>query len=143
LGNCYDVVAHPIASIALQAFQVPIAMIVLSLLVLQTMTFFRRTGYGVSKAGYGGTTTDPTFGLGQGNGMAPSGFTAVSSLLVGTFQWLGHASSFCGAWTGALFALAAIIYVDYTDLLLRARSRDLTPDEFVADCQRAVTDWGQ
>jgi hypothetical protein len=39
LGNCYDAVSHPIASIALQAFQVPLAMVVLSLSVLQTMTF--------------------------------------------------------------------------------------------------------
>ena len=31
LGNCYVAVAHPIASIALQAFRVPLAMVVLSL----------------------------------------------------------------------------------------------------------------
>ena len=131
LGNCYDAVAHPIASIALQAFQVPLATIVLSLSVLQTMTFFLRTGYGVSTVGYGGTRSDPTFGLGQGNGMAPSGFSAVSSLMVGAFQRLGHASDFSGAWTGILFCLAAIIYVDDTDLLLRAKSRDLTMDQFL------------
>ena len=143
LGNCYDAVAHALASIALQAFQVPLAMIVLSLSVLQTMTFFLRTGYGVSSVGYGGSSSDPTFGLGQGNGMAPSGFTAVSSLMIGAFQRLGHASAFSGAWTGILFMLAAIIYVDDTDLLLRAQSRSLTQDEFFVDCQRAVTDWGK
>jgi hypothetical protein len=78
LGNSYDAVAHPIVSIALQAFQVPLATIVLSLSVLQTMSFFLRTGYGygVSQTGYGGSATDPTFGLGQGNGMTPSGFSA-------------------------------------------------------------------
>jgi hypothetical protein len=81
LGNCYDAVSHPIASIALQAFRVPLLTVVLALSVLQTMTFYLRTGYGVSKNGYGGTVDDPTFGLGQGNGMAPSGFTAVSSLM--------------------------------------------------------------
>jgi hypothetical protein len=143
LGNCYDAVAHPIASLALQAFQVPLATIMLSLLVLQTMTFFLRTGYGVSLAGYGGTESDPTFGLGQGNGMASSGFSAVSSLMMGAFQRLGHASSFSGAWTGILFCLAAIIYVDDTDLLLRARTRELTLEDFYNDCQTAVTDWGQ
>eukprot|EP00956_Cyclotella_meneghiniana_P034366 scaffold104037_cov45-Cyclotella_meneghiniana.AAC.3 len=143
LGNCYDAVAHPIASIALQAFQVPLTTIVLSLSVLQTMTFFLRTGYGVSTSGYGGTRSDPTFGLGQGNGMAPSGFSAVSSLMIGAFQRLGHASDFSGAWSGLLFCLAAIIYVDDTDLLLRSKSRDLTLDQFFDDCQTAVTDWGQ
>jgi hypothetical protein len=68
LGNCYDAVSHPIASIALQALKVPIMMIVLALSVLQTMTFYLRTGYGVSQQGYGGSPDDPTFGLGQGNG---------------------------------------------------------------------------
>ena len=85
LGNCYDAVAHPIASIALQAFMVPVAMVVMSLTVLQSMQFFLRTGYGVSEKGYGGSQSDPTFGLGQGNGMAPSGFQTVSTLMTATY----------------------------------------------------------
>lgn len=63
--------------------------------------------------------------------------------MVGAFQQLGHASSFSGAWTGVLFCLAAIIYVDDTDLLLRAQSRDLTMDEFFDNCQTSKMDWGQ
>jgi hypothetical protein len=94
------------------------------------------------KIGYGGTADDPTFGLGQGNGMAPSGFSVVSSLMVGAFTRLGHASSFAGVWTGILFTLAAIIYVDDTDLLLRASSRDISDGQFYNECQTAVTDWG-
>ena len=82
LGNCYDAVSHPLASIALQAFKVPLMTVVLSLSVLQTMTFFLRTGYGISQQGYGGSEDDPTFGLGQGNGMAPSGFSTVSTLMI-------------------------------------------------------------
>lgn len=142
LGNCYDAVAHAIASIALQAFKVPLATVVLSLSVLQTMTFFLRTGYGVSQTGYGGTPEDPTFGLGQGNGMAPAGFSCISSLMDGTYCRLGHAASFSGAWTGLVFILAAIIYVDDTDLLLIAQNRDQTMDEFFDQTQAAVTDWG-
>ena len=142
LGNCYDAVAHPIASIALQAFRVPLLTVVLALSVLQTMTFFLRTGYGVSKSGYGGTLDDPTFGLGQGNGMAPSGFTSVSSLMVESYKRLGHASSFVGAWTGVVFLLAAIVYVDDTDLLIVARHRDMSLDAFFEQTQSAVMDWG-
>jgi hypothetical protein len=142
LGNCYDAVSHPIASIALQAFRVPLLTVVLALSVLQTMTFFLRTGYGVSKTGYGGTPDNPTFGLGQGNGMAPSGFTSVSSLMVESYKRLGHASSFVGAWTGVLFVLAAIVYVDDTDLLIVACKRDMSLDAFFEQTQSAVMDWG-
>ena len=124
LGNCYDAVSHPIASIAMQALKAPLMTVVLALSVLQTMTFYLRTGYGVSQQGYGGSPEDPTFGLGQGNGMAPSGFSAVSTLMIETYKRLGHASEFCGDWSGILFILAAIIYVDDTDLLLVGRSHD-------------------
>jgi hypothetical protein len=75
--------------------------------------------------------------------MAPSGFSSVSSLMIGALRRLGHASSFSGAWTRILFCLVAIIYVDDTDLLLRAKSRELTLEDFYNDCQSAVTDWGK
>ena len=142
LGNCYDAVAHPIASIAMQALKVPLLTIVLSLSVLQTMTFYLRTGYGVSETGYGGTKDDPTFGLGQGNGMAPSGFQSVSALMINAYRRLGHASEFTGAWTGFLFALAAVIYVDDTDLFIMASRRDQTLEDFFRQTQGSVTDWG-
>jgi hypothetical protein len=54
-------------------------MMVLAVSVLQTMTFYLRTGYGVSQQGFGGSPDDPTFGLGQGNGMAPSGYSHPST----------------------------------------------------------------
>jgi hypothetical protein len=69
-------------------------------------------------------------GLGQGNGMAPSGFQSVSTLMVNTYRRLGHVSEFCGAWSGIMFCLAAILYVDDTDLLIVANNRDMTLDEF-------------
>lgn len=107
LGNCYDAVSHLIASIVLQAFKVPLLAVVLALSVLQTMTFYLFTRYGVSRNGYSGSADDPTFGLRQGNGMAPSGLTAVRSLMDESYKCLGHASTFAGAWSGVLFILAA------------------------------------
>jgi hypothetical protein len=73
--------------------------------------------------------------------MAPSGFSAVSTLMIEAYKRLGHASEFCGAWSGILFILAAIIYVDDTDLLLVGRSRDMHVDEFFQQTQSAVMDW--
>ena len=144
LGNCYDAVAHPLASIALQAFMVPVTSVVLMLTVLQSMTFHLRTGYGVSQAGYGGSPEDPTFGLGQGNGAAPPGFTTVSALMDNAYKRLGHAATFCGSWSdGILFCLAAILYVDDTDLLLVSKSRMQTEMDFFHQAQHAITDWGK
>ena len=75
--------------------------------------------------------------------MAPSGFTAVSSLMDESYKHLGHAAStFAGAWSGVLFILAAIIYVDDMDLLILSRSCDQLLDEFFQQTQDAVMDWG-
>jgi acetylornithine/succinyldiaminopimelate/putrescine aminotransferase len=105
------------------------------------MTFYLHTGYGVSQKGDGGSPDDPTFGLRQGNGMAPLGITAVSSLMDELYKRLGHASTFAGAWSGILFILAAIIYVDDTDLLILACSHDMSLDACFQQTQDAVMDW--
>jgi hypothetical protein len=58
------------------------------------------------------------------------------------YKRLGHASVFAGAWSGVLFILAAIIYVDDTDLLILSCSWDQSLDEFFQQTQDAVMDWG-
>ena len=82
LANCYDAVSHPFASISLQYFGVSRIMAIMMLLVLQTMTFYLRTGFGISIVTYGGTKVDPTMGLAQGNGAASPGFTGVSTVQI-------------------------------------------------------------
>ena len=47
-----------------------------------------------------------------------------------------------GAWSGTLLSLAAILYVDDSDLLHVAKSPATTDDEFFQDVQRATMDWG-
>ncbi len=81
-GDCYDRVAHPPATIALQSFGVPPPAIRVLLLAMQTMRFFLRTGYGELDRSYGGSTEDRTLGLGQDNVAAGPGFLAISSLIV-------------------------------------------------------------
>jgi hypothetical protein len=71
LANCYDAMAHSIASIALQSFKVKKVMVAMVLYVLKTMQWFLKTAFGQSKTSFGGTKWDPLMGLGQGNTAAP------------------------------------------------------------------------
>ncbi len=71
LANCYDAVAHPIASIVLQRFKVCKVMVAMMLYVLKTMTWYLKTAFDQSKISFGGTALDPSMGLGQGNSAAP------------------------------------------------------------------------
>jgi len=142
LANCYDAVAHPIANLALQSFKVRATMVAMMLSVLQTMKFYLRTGFGQSTTSYGGTKDDPTMGLAQGNGAAPPGFLAVSTLMIDVYKRLGHGVNFTSAWSGDAFYLAAILYVDDSDLL-HMSLEDLPEDEEFLDLvQRATFDWG-
>ena len=47
--NCFDRIAHPIASMIFQALGVPIPAVQYMLSTIQDMKFFLRTGYGDSK----------------------------------------------------------------------------------------------
>jgi hypothetical protein len=66
-GDCYDRVLHPPASIALQSWGIAQEPLQILLLAMQTMRFFRRTGFAESTKSYGGSDEDCTLGLGQGN----------------------------------------------------------------------------
>jgi hypothetical protein len=140
LANCYDAVAHPIASIALQSFKVRKVMVAMMLYVLEKMTWYLKTAFGQSKISFGGTKWDPSMGLGQGNGAAPPGFLAVCTLMINVYRNLGHGVTFVGAWTRDAFILAAVLYVDDSDLFHMTQGMP-TDDEFLDLVQRATDDW--
>jgi hypothetical protein len=143
LGNCYDAVAHPITSIAMQSFKVQAVVVAMSLSVLQTMNLYIKSGFGQSTLTYGGTKDDPTFGLAQGNGAAPPGFLAVSTLMINAYRALGHGTSFVGAWSGDVFFLAAVLFVDNSDLLHMVNSQTSTNQAFFDKVWKASFDWGR
>jgi hypothetical protein len=64
LTNCYDAVAHPITSDALQRFKVRKVMVAMLLYMLETMTWYLKTVFGQSKISFGGMALDLSMGLG-------------------------------------------------------------------------------
>jgi hypothetical protein len=72
-ANCYDAVAHPIASIALQSFKVQKVMVAMMLSVLQTMRWYLKSAFRQSPTYFGGNADDPLMGFGQGTGASPQG----------------------------------------------------------------------
>ena len=103
------------------------------LMVLQIMTFYLRTGFGVSTVTYGGTKFDPTMGLAQGNGAASPGFTGVSTFQIEAYKHIGHGVELMGTWSGTVFSLAAILCIDDSNLLHTAKSPITTDNEFFQD----------
>ena len=110
LANCYDAVNHAICSIALQALGVPFLAIRLMLSCLQTMFFWLLTAFGMAEKPFHGTPDFPFFGLGQGAGMAPAAFTAVSTLMINAYKRKGYGCEYTSCVTQAVFFFAAISY---------------------------------
>ncbi len=116
-GDCYDRAVHPPMSIALQSWGIPKSAIQLLLTMMQTMQYILKTGFGVSPKRYGGTITAPNSGLGQGSGASPSGFLALSSLIINAYWRMGHGAKIFSSYTWRLFHLMAVMYVNDMDLL--------------------------
>ncbi len=130
-ANCYNAVAHPIASIALQCVKVQKVMVAMMLSVLQTMKWYLKSAFGQSPTYFGGNADNPLMGFGQGNGASPPGYV---------YRKQEHGASFIQGLSKDAFVLAAVIYVDDSDLLHLAKGT-LLDQEFLEMVQNATDDW--
>ncbi len=71
--NCYNRIAHAMASLIHQAFGVPTSTIETMLGAIKNMKFFFQTGFGDSTKFAGGGVSIKTQGMTQGNGASPAG----------------------------------------------------------------------
>jgi hypothetical protein len=88
LSQCFDRLAHAIASLGAQRWGVPVSAITCLLMTIQLMVFFLRTAHGDSESFHSAATdqealdsgnTHPYQGVCQGNGGASALFLSVSS----------------------------------------------------------------
>lgn len=105
------------------------------------MTFFLKTCFGISAEGYGGTPDNPFMGLSQGSCASPPVWVAISTMIVLAYRQQGHGVVIRTAWSGVKWIIAAILYVDDTDLLHRRESKDGTRTDFVQRVNKATYLW--
>jgi hypothetical protein len=141
-SNCYDRIAHAMASLVFQAFGVPESAIGSMLSAIENMKFFLRTGFGVSTKFPGGRIRIKTQGLTQGNSASPAGWAVISIIILNAHGKKGHGAKFVCPIAKLTSHLSAILYVDDTDLL----HLNLEEDESVATVQEliqaSVVNWG-
>ena len=83
---------------------------------------------------------DPSMGLGQGNSVPPLGFLAVCTLMINIYRNLGHGVTFIGARAQDTFTLAAVLYIDDSDLFHMAIGMP-SDEEFLQLVQNATNNW--
>ena len=125
-ANCYDSIAHTVVSMVFDAFGVSTTAIETMLATIQNMKYFLRTAYGDSNE-YAGSTISIKFqGLCQGNGAAPAGWGCISITIVGAHKRKGHGGYFICSISTTTCKLAAINFVDDTDLIHIRMDKDET-----------------
>ena len=142
-ANCYNRIAYAIALIVFQSFGVPKGVVTSMLSAIEEMKFFLRTAYGDSKGFAGSTIQIKTQGLCQGNGAAPAGWAVISITILNAHKRKGHGGHFVCPISALRGHLAAILFVDNTDLI----HLDMEHDECVVEAhdamQESIVNWGQ
>jgi hypothetical protein len=109
---------------------------------MQTIQYVLKTGFGESADSFGGTTKSPNSGLGQGSGVSPPAFMALSSLIVRAYPRMGNGARMRSSYTSRPFVLAPVVYVDDTDLLHWLPSAYTSPEDLIDFVQKEITNWG-
>ena len=106
------------------------------------MNYWLRSAYGDAKTSFGATSEDPYMGMGQGSGGSNPGCSFTLTPVVNAYKRKGYHPTMISAWSRRIMLLAALQYVDDTDLLLKALECQTT-EEFMSHIQRSLTFWGQ
>ncbi len=104
------------------------------------MRFYLHTGFGESKTSYGSTHEEQLAGYGQGNAAAGPGFTVMSLLIVHAYlhDGFGFGAQIYSSYYKQLFLLAAVMYINNTDLNHWAGPPACSPSKLIAAVQIAT-----
>jgi hypothetical protein len=140
--NCYDRIAHAIASLVFQAFGIPTRAIETMLGAIENMKFFLRTRFGDSKSFAGGGDQHENTRTYSGEWHI-TGRPGSHNHMHHRRTWKkGRSAKFHCLLTNLKHHLSAILYVNDTDLLHIDLSTDKTVDEVHRAMQDSVNSWG-
>jgi hypothetical protein len=142
-SDCYDSIAHAIASLIFQSMGVLVEGAQAMLEAIQQMKYFLRTAYGDSKSFANSKIEVKYQGLCQGNGAAPAGWAVISITILRAHKRKGHGATFVCPISKLKFVLAAVLFVDGCDLIHIDMVRDETALETFDKMQASVNSWGK
>ena len=77
----------------------------------------------------------------MGNGVGPPAFAVLSVLIINAYKRLGHGAKFTPAYMARVFLVAAVMYMNNTDLLHVASSATAPDGELTEQVQDGTTHW--
>ena len=106
------------------------------------MTFFLRTAYGDSKNCVDSTVKVKFQGLCQGSGSAPAGWTVITVVILRAHKRKGHGATFVCPISRKVSNLAAILFVDDSNIIHMHMDREESADEAHLALQESIDSWG-
>ncbi len=137
--GCYDRIAHIVASLAMQCFNVPKPALASMLTAIQEMDHHIRTAFGLSTNTYGNDPSKLPAGVLQGNGAGPAIWFAISTALINAMKAAGFGYK---QWTmikKRAIRITCFAFVDDTDLI-HANS-NVSREELLQEAQAALNLW--
>jgi hypothetical protein len=143
--NCYNRIAHPIASLLFQSLGIPKETCVsISIFkTIQDMKFFLWMGFGDFKEFTSAAGSIKTQGMYQGNGVAPAGWMVDSIAMIQAHKQKQHSVHLRCPINNKTIHLAGKLFVDDTNL----EHLDLNKRESIRESHKALQDsilnWGR
>jgi hypothetical protein len=117
--SCYDLIGHSQASLSMQQVGVPWVAVDCMFTTLQSAMHFVRTSYGDSVGYYIGLSfPKPLHGIGQGNGLGPGIWAAVSSPVLNMMRSSGYGVELICPISEVKSNFSGYAFVDDTDLVV-------------------------
>jgi len=140
-ATCYNWMAHSIISLCTRRLEMPQVVINSLLSMIQQMRFYLRTAFGDSDTFYGGSLDDPLQGCCQGNGGGPAMWLSITIPLVEHLYATQQVAVLYTAISKKKITLAGDLYVDDTNLVTSAVSRQEPFVTVLARAQDKVGTW--
>ncbi len=140
--NCYDRIAHPIASLVFQSMGVPTLATTSLLTTIQDMKFYLCTGFGDPKEFARLTGGIKTQGLCQENGAAPAVWTTTNITIIKAHKQKDHGAHLINPISDGGLHVTGTIFVDDTDLEHFDMRQNKTAEEAHERVQESITNWG-
>jgi len=144
--QCYDRIIHALVALGCRRLGMSEEAIDSLIRALAEAEHYIMTGYGVSNTTYGGHHRRrrgllPLQGIMQGNGMGPTFWVAISTVLIEIMRNQGFGAYFIGALTLTYVAFTCYAFVDDTDLIHTAKDNLTSALTILPEFQSAVDCW--
>ena len=128
--------------LALMVFRVPWAIAHNLFFVLQQARHSIKTGYGVSRPVYrNGDTNNLIAGIGQGNGVGPSLWVLICTIIINCCKRKRHGTTIITPISNRTVSLLGFAFVDNADLVTLANNAYQSGAEMSLNMQATMIDW--